>query len=323
MARTLWWCFFILVCATFTWAQRETSAAAFGPMANGDLPREEIIRKDVQEVNLFFTARDWRGKIRTDLKLEDINLVDNGRPPEKITRFEAQTEVPLRVVLLVDTSDSITEKLRAEKAAALVFLEQVVRPGMDEVMVVTFGGKVQVVQGFTGNLPKLRKSVEAVEAKGSTAFYDAIAFAAGELNRSGGSGGRQVIIVISDGQENASQASEKTAMAEALKSNAVIFALSTKGEFAVNASTTNNTDVIGFMSLRKFARATGGQVVGAQNRKQLSAAFTQLQQELRGQYFVAYKPSDFAADGSYRRIKLRGAGLHFNARKGYYAFSGR
>lgn len=285
------------------------------------LTSPETFTKDVHEVNLFFTARDRRGRIRTDLKFEDIKLADNGRPPERVSRFEARTELPLSVVLLVDTSDSITEKLKAEKAAALVFLEQVLRPELDEVMVATFGQNVGVVQGFTGDPVRVRKSVEGLTAGGATAFYDAIAFAASELARSGRKTSRHIIIVISDGQENHSAASEKTAMAEVLRSDAVIFALSTKGEFVVRPSFPLTVDEEGFVLLRKFARATGGKVVPAENHKRLLAAFAQIQEELRSQYFVAYKPAAFVADGSYRRIKLSGGGLHFYARTGYYSTS--
>jgi len=316
MMKTLSCVALSLFCAALSWGQAE-SASLFAA-ENGDLPPAEVIRKDVQEVNLFFTARGRHGQIRTDLKFDDFKLRDNGRPPERISRFEAQTEVPLRVVLLLDISDSIAEKLKAEKMAALVFLQQVIRPEVDQVMFATFGDQVQLVQGFTGDLEQLKKSVGAVKGGGSTAFFDALAFAAIELGRTEAGVGRHIIIVISDGQDTSSTATEKKALAELLRSNAVVFALSTKGEFSGNALSVD-IDEQGFIVLRRFARETGGTVVDAKNRKRLASAFAQIKQEIRSQYFVAYNPAGFAPDGSYRTIDLSGRGLRFYARKGYYA----
>ena len=289
--------------------------------ATGDLPSAEVIRKDVQEVNLFFTVRGRHGQIRTDLKFDDFKLRDNGHPPERVSRFESQTEVPLRVVVLVDTSDSISAKLNAEKVAALAFLQQVIRPEVDRVMVATFSDEVQVVQGFTSDLEQLKRSVASVKGGGSTKFYDALVFAANELSRTETSG-RHIIIVISDGQDTSSTASRKTALAEVLRSNAVVFALSTKGEFS-GSSLSTDPDEQGYIVLRRFARETGGSVVGAQNRKRLASAFAQIQQEIRSQYFLAYNPAGFSPDGRYRTIDLSGRGLRFYARKGYYAASSK
>ncbi len=303
-----------------TWGQSETaSIMRLGPSGSAAVS-SEVIRKEVHEVDLLFTARDWRGNIQTKLTIADIKLIDNGRPPDKVSRFEAQTELPLRVVLLIDTSDSVASKFASEKAAALAFVEQVLRPDLDEVMVAKFGAEPRAVQGFTGDLGRLRKAIEELKPGGGTAFYDAIAFAVNELNRHRKGPGRQIIIVISDGQDTSSRLSEAQAKATLLRGDAVLFALSTKGEFT-STHGLYNPDYLGYTCLRKFARVTGGKVMAAESRRQLRTAFTQIQQELRNQYFLAYKPADFVADGTYRKIQLSGKGqrLRIYAREGYYA----
>lgn len=193
------------------------------------------------------------------------------------------------------------------------------RPEVDQVMVAGFSNTVKPVTGFTGDLETLRNAIENLKPGGGTAFYDAITFGVTELNRHSGGPRRQILIVISDGQENASYAEEKHALAAVMRSNVLIFALSTKGEFASNPSS-KGPDETGYFLLRKLAKVTGGRVMSAGNRGQLSKAFANIQQEIRSQYFLAYKPAEFVADGRYRRIKLRGNGRHlrFYAREGYY-----
>src|SRR5690349_11466628 len=144
------------------------------PTTEADLPASETIRKDVDEVNLVFSVRDRGGHFVTDLQPHQVQVLDNRRPPESVRLFEAQTNLPLRVGLLVDGSDSVDARFGFEKTAAVNFLRQTLRAGSDQAFAVRFDASVHLVQDWTDNIQQLEQSILGMRVGGETALYDAV-----------------------------------------------------------------------------------------------------------------------------------------------------
>jgi VWFA-related protein len=274
-----------------------------------------IIPKRVDEVNLTFTVTDKKGHFIKDLAPEDLQVFDNQRPPEKLTAFEEQTNLPLRVVLLIDASDSIKYRLNYEKQAAVVFLRKILRPGTDKAFIATFNDQITPLSDFTDDVRVLTRQVKATKAGGNTVLYDAIVYASNRLAaRSEGEVTRKIIIVISDGDDTASARSLLEALTAALRSEVALFALSTNDLLY-------DRHPPGEKALALLSEPTGGRIVPAHADWQLQDAFKSIGNTLRNQYAIAYTPPDFKPDGSYRRVELilHRPKLKAAFRKGYYA----
>ncbi len=152
-----------------------TGAAKPAPGAGDDTIT--TIRVPVNEVNVIFTVTDKRGRFVKDLKPEDIQVLDDRRPPQQIVSFRAETDLPLRVGLLVDASNSIRDRFRFEQEAAIEFLSQIVRPKRDQGFVLGFDTTAEVTQDFSDNAEKLTNGVRSLRPGGGTAMFDAIYFA--------------------------------------------------------------------------------------------------------------------------------------------------
>lgn len=311
-----------------------------------ELPEDsdEVVRVDTNLTNIFFTAADKHRRFIANLKKEDIQVFEDERPQEIFT-FQRDIELPLSTAILIDTSRSEERTLPDEKMAARSFLEAVMRPQKDEAAIVSFTGEVTLEQGFTGNLERLRRAIDRVEfvppsgyigggivvgttppisdnnqmLAGSTAIWDAVWATANELLTESAENTRRAIILLTDGEDTISQVKMQEAIERAQKADALIYAIGIGDSynFGVNEG-----------ALRKITEYTGGRAYFPHNEKELKDAFTQIQQDLREQYLVAYSPSNAARDGSYRRIRielvndeLRRQNLKLNYRAGYFAKS--
>jgi VWFA-related protein len=271
-------------------------------------------RKRVDEVNVIFTVTDKHGHFIKDLKKDDIRVLDDHKPPSSVVAFRSETDLPLRVGLLIDASNSIRDRFRFEQEAAMYFLSQIVRPKSDEAFVLGFDTTAEVTQDFTDNTEKLAHGVRMLRPGGGTAMYDAVYYACRDkLMKARTSGpARRAIILVSDGEDNQSRVTMSETIEMAQRAEVILYAISTN---------VSNIKMRGDKVLERMAEATGGRAFFPFKIEDVSNAFAEIQDELRSQYAVAYKPADFKADGRYRSIEIVSDNkkYHVRARKGYYA----
>lgn len=283
--------------------------------ATPDLPTTETIRKNVDEVNVVFTVTKAGGQFVSRLSLDDLEVLDNQRPPEKISYFRQQSEMPLRVALLVDVSDSIVNRFNHEKKAAAAFLKKVLRPEVDQAFLIGFGSDVRLLQDFTPDIDKLSQALRGMKAGGNTKLYDAILFASTKLQRETDTGAtRRAIVIISDGVDSFSRALFYDATKATLRTQATIYALSTN-------NVTQDGYGKGEAVLDLLTQPTGGKVLPANTQGEMARAFEKIKEALHSQYVVGYKPADFRPDGTFRTIRIvpRNRKMVVNCRRGYFA----
>ena len=346
---------FVVVCGSV--ATRRMSAKNETPLAPSalaspsptprnreELPQDsdEVVKVETNLTNIFFTAADKNKRFISDLKAEDIRVLEDGEPQEIFT-FQPNIDLPLSLAILIDTSASEERTLPDEKEAARAFLENVLRPNRDEAAVVSFTGETTLEQGFSGNLDRLRRAIDHVEfvppsgyigggvvvngtppisgtnqsLAGSTAIWDAVWATAEELISTSAEHTRRAIILLTDGDDTSSRMKMHDAIDRAQKADALIYAIGIGDRYTFNV---NEGD------LRKIAEKTGGRAYFPRHERDLREAFTQIQRDLREQYLVAYSPRNKARDGSYRRIEiqlvnpaLKQQDLKLNYRAGYFA----
>lgn len=305
-------------------AQQQASPAQQAPGQKAQQPQQEIdpdipdttITKTVNLVNVVFTVTDKHGRFIKDLKKEDFRVLDDNKPPAEIKGFTAETDLPLRVGLLIDASNSIRDRFKFEQEAAIEFLNQIVRPKHDQAFVLGFDSTAEVTQDFTDNTESLSRGVRSLRAGGGTALFDAIYLACRDklMNSApANTATRRAIILLSDGDDNQSRVTREEAVEMAQRAEVIIYAIST-----------NITGIKqkGDKVLERFADATGGRLFTPFKLQDVADAFTEIQDELRSQYAIAYKPADFVANGRYRTINIEAPArknLRVRARRGYYA----
>jgi Ca-activated chloride channel homolog len=272
------------------------------------------ITKRVSEVNVLFIATDRRGKFVRNLTQADFSILDDHTPPESILAFRRDTDLPLELGLLIDTSGSVRSRFDFEQTAATNFLQQTIRPKFDKAFVMGFSGHSQVSQDFTDDVSLLATGIRQLKDGGGTALYDAIYRACREkliLDR-GETPVRHAIIVVSDGEDNQSEFSQAQALEMAQRAEVIIYAISTDDSGLV---------LRGDKVLQQLADATGGRAFFPFNMKDITRSFAAIEDELRSQYVISYRPAEFDADGRYRSIEIvaQRKDLEVRARKGYYA----
>jgi len=273
------------------------------------------LRTTTNEVNVVFTVTDKHGHRVTDLKQNDFRIADDNKPPQEIRSFHAETNLPLQVGLLIDASNSVRDRFRFEQESAIEFLNQTIHPGKDIAFVVGFDVTPEVTQDFTGSSEELAHGVHELRPGGGTALYDAIYFACRDklLKAPKNTPVRRAIILLSDGDDNQSHVTREEAIEMAQRAEAVVYTIST------NVSGTKGS---GDKVLERIADATGGYAFFPFQIRDVANAFAAIQDELRSQYAVSYKPADFRADGHYRTIEIVAAdrkNFRVRARRGYYA----
>ena len=267
----------------------------------------------VNEVRVVFTVTDRHGRYIKDLKRNDFKVIDDRKPAE-LRSFRSETDLPLQVGLLVDASNSVRDRFKFEQEAAIEFLNAIVRPRYDKAFVVGFDATPEVTQDFTDNTEGLSKGVRMLRAGGGTAMYDALYFACRDklLKQEQTGPVRRAIILLSDGDDNLSHVTREEAIDMAARAEVIVYTIST------NISGMKDK---GDKVLERIAEATGGRAFFPFQMRDVSDAFLSIQEELRSQYAVAYKPANFATDGRYRTIEIlaQDRGLRVRTRKGYYA----
>jgi Ca-activated chloride channel homolog len=272
------------------------------------------IKKRVDEVNVLFIATDRRGKFVRNLTQGDFAILDDHKPPQSIVNFRRETDLPLELGLLVDTSGSVRSRFDFEQEAATSFLEHTLRPHFDRAFVMGFNGRGQITQDFTDNVTLLQTGVQKLHAGGGTALYDAIYRACKDrlLKDKSDRPIRRAIIIVSDGEDNQSEYSRGQAIEMAQRAEVLIYAISTDDSGLV---------LRGDKTLQLLADATGGRAFFPFKMKDIKNSFAAIEDELRSQYVVSYRPADFDADGRYRSIEITALkkDLQVRARKGYFA----
>lgn len=298
-------------------AEVPAARAASGP-ANQRAEEDETtttIRVPVNEVNVVFTVTDRHGRYIKDLKKDDFRVMDDNRPAEQIRSFHAEADLPLQVGLLIDASNSIRDRFKFEQESAVEFLNQTVRHNYDKAFVVGFDVTPEVTQDFTDDSESLSRGVRALRPGGGTAMYDALYFACRDkLMKSTHTGPvRKAIILLSDGDDNLSHVTREEAIEMAQRAEVIVYTISTN----VTGSASKSDKI-----LERIADATGGRPFFPFQLTDVANAFGQIQDELRSQYALSYKPVDFRADGRYHSIEILAKnqkGLRVRSRKGYFA----
>jgi VWFA-related protein len=298
------------------------------------------VKVETDAVNVLFTAQDKNRRLLTDLKQSDVRIFENGQPQE-ITAFSRQIDLPLSLAILIDTSGSQERTLPEEKAAAISFIESVVRPAKDEVSVISFTGDSTLEQGMTNNLTRLRRSIDRIQfvppsgyigggvvtgtppisggnqAAGATAIWDAIWVTSDEVLGPAPDKTRRAIILLTDGLNTYGNKKLDEAVQAALKAEAVIYSIGIGDNFYYGVDEG---------VLKKVSERTGGRAYFPRDEVELRQAFKQIQEEMRSQYLIAYEPTNPAKDGTYRTIEiqltnpqLQKEKIKLTHRQGYFA----
>ena len=271
------------------------------------------IKLNVNEVDLVFTVTDKKGHFVTGLKSTDFGLLDNGAKPEALLHFYAQQDLPLRVGIMLDTSSSIRGRFQFEQDSAITFLLQVLHRN-DRAFVEGFDVQVDVAQGFTNNIDSLNQGVKKLRPGGGTALFDALYATCKDqmltLRESGVV--RKALILVSDGDDNYSHALESDAIKECQRAETIVYAISTN----VSPSKDKGDDV-----LQAIAEATGGRAFYPTRIEDVGSSFNGIEEELRSQYLLEYRPANFKQDGAFRTIYLHANDpkYHVRTHTGYFA----
>lgn len=281
---------------------------------SGDQQPTSKIITSVDVVNVVFTVQDDHGRFVKDLTKNDFRVLDNKLPPKEITSFDAPTGMPLRIGLLIDASNSIRERFKFEQDAATEFLVQTLNPDSDTGMVESFDEIYEVVQDFTNDRDKLAAAVRKISAGGSTAMWDAVYYACREkLMKQHNTGPvRNVIVLISDGNDTQSHVTRQEAIDMAERADVTIYTVSTGLGFSRGDGDKN---------LELLAEATGGRSFSPSTLEDIAISFVHIQHELRSQYVIAYKPDNFVPNGQFHSVSIKTihGGYKVRAKKGYYA----
>ena len=274
----------------------------------------QVYKVRVELVNVLMTVTDKKNRTVIDMTKDDFKVFEGGQL-QAIRYFSRETDLPLRIAILIDTSNSIRDRLRFEQEAATDFLTTTIRRGKDLAFVVGFDVEPQLVQDYTDNTEKLANAIRSLQAGGVTSLYDALFFSSKEklyyfpppepyL--------RRVMIIISDGQDNQSERTREEALAMAQRAEVTIFTISTNRTGA---------EARGDKVLRYLAQQTGGRAFFPFEAGELAEDFQQIGRELRSQYSLAYVSTNAAHDGTFRNIMIQplDKNVHVRAKAGYFA----
>jgi Ca-activated chloride channel family protein len=296
---------------------------------------DDVLRVDTDLASILLTAVDKDKRFITTLRKEDVRVLENNVPQE-VQTFERETDLPLTLAILIDTSRSEELPLPDEKIAARVFIDSVIRPDKDRAAIISFTGEAVLQQNLTNDLEKLRAAAARVivelpeddptcsqvftvnqDPRCWTGIWDAVWVTVNEVLAQTPEHTRRAIILLTDGDDTSSVTKKQEAIDFAVKNNVVIYSIGIgdPSEFKIDAK-----------ALRNFSEKTGGRAFFPANKAELDAAFAQIQQELRSQYLITYQPSNRNRDGTYRQVKieivnpdLRKEKLRLLYRQGYYA----
>ena len=274
-----------------------------------------LIRKSVDDVALFFSVSS-HGHMVNDLEASDIRIRDDNKPPVKVLQFSPQSNLPLRLALLVDTSGSVHDRFSFEKHAATEFVKKMLSSASDLGFITGFSHEITVTQDFSAEPGDLGKGIEKLTNGGGTALFDAVLFACRKLAAyPDGERVARVLVVLSDGEDNSSHSTLKQSIQIAEQTGVTIYTVSTRED----RGDKTDADKV----LEALAERSGGEAMFPGDILTLGKSFDKLHELIRSRYFIAYKPADFQPNGSYRTISIlaekNGKHLQVRARKGYHA----
>jgi VWFA-related protein len=339
----------VLLCATFALpATRLHAQAAPSPDAapqglpgdpNGNDDTSQSVatfRQNVNLVSLYFDVRDKKNLLIAHLTRDDCQVFED-KQPQKLKNFTAEVDQPLTLGILLDTSGSMQYVLPLEQEAGSEFLKRVLRE-KDQAFLVSFDVDIDLLSDFTSNAGALARDIQKAQINigtggittgplptgtpRGTLLYDAVVEAAKE--KLAGETGRKAMIVLTDGEDQGSQAKLKDAIEAAQKANAMVYVLlvADRNNFGGFYSIGYSGDYV----MHQLAEQTGGRLIDVGNNgKKLEAAFQQIEDELRTQYVASYTPTNDKTDGTYRKVDIqcrqRDEALKVQSRKGYYAMA--
>ena len=308
---------------------------------------DDVVRFETDLTNVLFTAVDRNTRFLTTIKKEDVRVLEDGVEQDVFT-FQRETDRPLSLAILVDTSASQERTLPEEKSAAQRFVDAVIRSRRDEVAVLSFTGDATLEQGLTGNASNVRRAIDRIEfvppsgyigggtvinvpgttppisgdnqrRAGSTAIWDAVWVTARDVLSETSDKTRRAIILLTDGVDTSSRLKMSEAIDSALKADAIIYSIGIGDDFFSGVEEA---------SLRQLSERTGGRAYFPRDETDLRSAFSQIQEELRSQYLLAYSPKNKAKDGTFRKVlievvnpELQKSKLRLTYRQGYFAQS--
>jgi VWFA-related protein len=282
------------------------------PAPAGDEPTR--ISVEVTRVSMAFSVTDRKGRFVTGFSKEDFEVLENGKP-QTIAEFTAEPSLPLRVAVVIDTSNSIRDRFKFEQEAASSFLDEILRTTEDKAMVISFDTTVETACDLTSNTDKLSTAIHSLRPGGGTALYDALKFASERLGQEQPSYQfRRLIVIVSDGEDNQSHATRDQALEAAQMADTFIYAIST------NNLSAGDTD--GDKVLKYYTSQTGGKAYFPFKLEDLAQSFTTIAEEVRHQYNITYRPEPLVNDGLFHRVTIRVKGhkeVNVFARQGYYA----
>lgn len=308
---------------------------------NGQAAADDVLRIDTNLVNLFFTALDRDNRLITNLTRDDLQVFEDGKA-QKILLFQAETNRPLNVAILVDISGSQKTTLELEKTTIRAFVESVLQNRDDKVALVSFAADPFLEQPLTSNLSATQQAIEQVKTirgaigyQGSgtilpvgtkpaggflsytSAIWDAIALSCRHVLKPASVEARRIIVIVTDGNDTSSRSSLEEAIEASLQSDAIVY--------AIGVGDSSLTDGVNKQTLKRLSFETGGRFFAPKRNEDLTDAFKKIAAELRSQYLVTYVPqTEDQAGGSYRRIKLelnkgkQTENLRLVYRNGYY-----
>lgn len=299
---------------------------------------EPVERIDTDLTSVLLSATDKKRRFVTTLRAEDLRVTEDGAE-QRVASFEQETDAPLSLVLLVDTSASQEKVLKDEQEAASSFIRSVLRPSKDTAAVVSFTGITRLEQPATSDTAPLLAAVNSLQVRWTerspecqdtdapdnvrlrclTGVWDSVVLSVREVLSKTPERSRRAIILLSDGDDTSSRVRLYQAVEYAARNNVVIYPIGIRDKkFSYGEMRPD--------FLRSLADETGGRAFFPKHPEDLPAAFAQIEQELRAQYLITYTPTNRARDGSYRRLQieiinpqLKKQSLRLSYRQGYYA----
>jgi len=273
----------------------------------------QTLSVNVDLVNMLFSVVDRKGKFVTNLKKEDFKVFEDEKL-QTISNFSSESNLPLTIALLVDTSGSIRDKLKFEEDAAIEFFYSTLQRGKDKALLISFDSGVDLIQDFTDDPEKLANEIRKIRAGGGTSLYDAVYLAVNK--KLAGQAGRRIVILITDGDDNSSRISLTEALEAAQKNDVTVYSISTNSSAFFGSKEQERGD----KTLQKFSDETGGKMFRPLKNEDLASSFVNIREELRSQYQIGYRPTNNKLDGTFRRIKVDVLDRRFKARarSGYY-----
>jgi Ca-activated chloride channel homolog len=282
----------------------------------GQAPAEKsgdvfVFRKEVDEVTLHATVVDDRNRFVTSLDRNDFTVYEDGQP-QKITSFRRE-DIPVAMGIVIDNSGSMRDKRSAVNAAAINFVKS--SNPQDKVFIVNFNEDFFLDQDYTASIPKLKDALERIEARGGTALYDAVVASSDHLKKSG-TLEKKVLLVVTDGEDNASRESLEQAIRRLQEENGpTVYTIGLLGEEHSKRAR---------RALREMAEETGGVAFFPQGLGEVDAITQQIAHDIRNQYTIGYKPSKPQSQGGFRTVKVDANAkgykkLQVRTRSGYYA----